>query len=48
MQYVKDYQNHAICVYSIKKTVKIPLNEHVVGKKTLKFLINVYVVDKKL
>ena len=33
MQQVKDYQNHAICVWSIEKTIKIMLNVHVVGKK---------------
>ena len=32
MQYVKDYQNLAICVCGIKNTIKIMLNMYVVGK----------------
>ena len=33
MQQVKDYQNNAISVCSIEKTVKIMLNVYVVPKK---------------
>ena len=33
MKQVKDYQNHAICVCSTEKAIKIMLNLYVVSKK---------------
>ena len=33
MQQIEDYQNPAICVSSIEKTIKIMLNVYVVGKQ---------------
>ena len=36
MQQVKDYQNHAIYVCGIEKTVKIMLNVYLVGERLSK------------
>ena len=33
MQQVKNYQNHAICVCTIEKTITIMLNVYVVAKQ---------------
>ena len=48
MQQVKNYQNHAICVCTIEKTVTIMLNVYVVAKQLEKEMLNVYLGCEKL